>query len=186
MNPSTEELLAAIDSADAKDVLVLPNNKNVVLAARQAKELSPHQVQVISTNSIAQGIGAMVAFKPDLGLMGNAKLMTAAVLNIDTVEITYAVRDASIDGRKIKAGDIMGLVNDELVVIEKDVVKVTLEALDRTVTPESELITILYGEDVSEQEAVSLQTKVEERFPDCDVQTYHGGQPLYHYILSVE
>jgi DAK2 domain fusion protein YloV len=186
MNPSTEELLAAIDSTGAENVLVLPNNKNVILAAKQAEELSSRKVKVIPTKSIAQGIGAMVAFNPDVDVESNVQLMTTAGQKVDTAEITYAVRSTRINGREIMAGDIMGLVNDKLAVVGKEVAQVALEVLDQIVTPENELITLLYGEDVSAEDAKSLLAAIEERFTDCDVEMHAGGQPLYYYILAVE
>lgn len=186
MNPSTEELLEAINSVPAESVLVLPNNKNVVLAAKQAQKLANQKVEVVPTRSIAQGIGAMVAFSPDLDIEDNAETMIAAGQKVITGEVTYAVRSTRVDGREIEAGDIMGLVDGKLETVGKEVAQVTLEILRQMVQPESDLITIFSGEETPREDAESLLAVVEEQFPECDVELHTGGQPLYYYLLAVE
>lgn len=186
MNPSTEELLAAINSIAAEKVLVLPNNKNIILAAKQAQRLTSRKVEVIPTQTIAQGIGAMVAFNPDLDLERNVYDMTQAAQKVVTGEITYAVRSTQINGQEITAGDIMGLIDGKLKIVGKEVAQVTLQVLDQMVQPETELITLFKGEDVSTEDAHALLRLVKERFPDCDVELQVGEQPLYYYILAVE
>ncbi|MFY9188644.1 MAG: DAK2 domain-containing protein [bacterium] len=186
MNPSTEELLEAIARVPAASVLVLPNNKNVVLAAQQAQKLADGKVEVIPTRSIAQGIGAMVAFNPDVDMKSNIQAMNAAADKVITGEVTYAIRSTRINGQDIAAGDIMGLVNGKLEVVGKEVSEVSLEILDQMVQPASELITLFSGEKTTEEEAESLVAAVRERFSDCDVELHVGGQPLYYYLIAVE
>lgn len=186
MNPSTEELLAAIETAPAKKVLVLPNNKNVILAAKQTEGLTQKEVAVVPTRSIPQGIAALLAFNPELGLAENAANMAAAAQKVKTGEVTYAVRSTRTNGHEIAAGDILGLVDDELVTVGQDVNQVTEEILSVMVGPDSELITVFTGQDLKPEAAEELFARVRERFKDCEVEFHAGGQPLYYYILAVE
>lgn len=186
MNPSTEELLEAIAAIEADSVLVLPNNKNVVLTAQQAKELAERKVEVIPTKSIAQGIGAMVAFNLDLDLKNNVQVMTAAAEKVITGEVTYAVRSTRLNGQEIDAGDIMGLIDGNLEVVGKEVISVSLEILDQMVNAESELITLFSGEEATDEEAKLLLEEAKKRFSHCDVELHVGGQPLYYYLMAVE
>ncbi|HKM39343.1 MAG TPA: DAK2 domain-containing protein [bacterium] len=186
MNPSTEELLKAIARVPAMKVVVLPNNKNVILAAEQAQEMADRQVEVIPTRSMAEGIGAMVAFNPDSDLESNIKAMNSAATRVSTGEVTYAVRTTTLNGQEILAGDIMGLINGDLKVVGKDVTQVSLDILAQMVQPENELITLFSGEETVLEEGESLQIAIKERFPHCDVELHEGGQPLYYYLMAVE
>lgn len=186
MNPSTEEFLAAITRIPARSILILPNNKNVILAARQAEELTEKKVAVVPTRSIPQGIAALLAFNPELDLATNAGNMEKAAQKVKTGEITYAVLSRRVNGHTIAAGDILGLVDDELVATGREVEQVAEEVLEKMVGPESELITVFAGQGVSSAAAERLGARIKERFPHCELEVHPGGQPLYYYILSVE
>lgn len=186
MNPSTEEFVKAIEEVPAPEVLVLPNNKNVILAARQAEGLTSKRIAVVPTRSIPQGIAALVAFNPELGLEENAAFMAEAAQKVRTGEVTYAVRSSRVNGHEINAGDILGLVDGELVVTGREVGEVAEQVLASMVNDESELITIFAGRDVPPEAAEELKKRTEERFSGREVELHVGGQPLYYYILSVE
>lgn len=186
MNPSTEEFVAAFEKVPARSILVLPNNKNVVLAARQAAELTAKKVAVVPTRSIPQGVAALVAFNPEQDLAANAAAMEAASRRVKSGEITYAVRSTRVNGHEIAAGDVLGLVEDELVASGREVEQVTEEVLTQMVSPASELITVFAGQDVAPEAAQQLAARLKDRFPQCEVELHSGGQPLYYYILSVE
>ena len=186
MNPSTEELLEAIAKVPAAKVLVLPNNKNIVLAAEQAGEMADREVEVIPTTSMAQGIGAMVAFNPDTGVEDNVQAMNSAASKVTTAEITYAIRTTKLNGRDISAGDIMGLVDGELQVVGKEIDDVALKVLDQIVRPTNELITLFSGEEINQDEAESLLAVIETRFPHCDVELHQGGQPMNYYLIAID
>ena len=186
MNPSIEELVQAIDSTHARQVFVLPNNTNIILAAQQASELSEKKVYVIPTKSVPMGIAAAIAFMPDLSGEENAERMREAAERVHTASITYAVRDTTFDDREIHEGDIMGLVDNRIVQLGHDPVAVAEDILLNMVTEDSELITIYYGEDTSKEQADALRDKLAEAFDFCDVSVYSGGQPLYYYLIAVE
>jgi uncharacterized protein len=186
MNPSTQEILAAVEGVQADKVLVLPNNKNVILAARQACELSSKQVAVVPTKTIPEGISALMAFNYQADLHGNAERMMRNAAEIQTIEITYAVRTTQVSGLEVKEGDVIGLLNDELVADGDDQVCVALDVLGRLLENEYEVATIYYGQDVTKEDADVLAQAISEHFPDLEVDTYDGGQAYYHYILSLE
>ncbi|MDI3538835.1 MAG: fatty acid kinase, partial [Bacillota bacterium] len=186
MNPSTEEFVKAVEGAPAMEVLVLPNNKNVILAARQAEGLTSKRIAVVPTRSIPQGIAALVAFNPELGLEENAAFMAEAAKRVKTGEVTYAVRSSRLNGHEINAGDILGLIDGELVVTGGEVEEVAEQILASMVNGGSELITIFAGQDVTPEAAEALRRRIQERFAECEVELHVGGQPLYYYILSVE
>lgn len=186
MNPSTEEFVKAVEGAPAMEVLVLPNNKNVILAARQAEGLTSKRIAVVPTRSIPQGIAALVAFNPELGLEENAAFMAEAAKRVKTGEVTYAVRSSRLNGHEINAGDILGLIDGELVVTGGEVEEVAEQILTSMVNGGSELITIFAGQDVTPEAAEALRRRIQERFAECEVELHVGGQPLYYYILSVE
>ena len=187
MNPSTEDMLNAIEKVHAENIFIFPNNKNVVLAANQAAGLCEDKnIIVIATANSPQGISAMIAFDSTMTLEDNKNNMLEAVSNVKSGQVTYAVRDTSIDGKAIHEGDIMGIGDKGLVSVGNDISDVTFDLIKDAVDEDSELISIYYGADVKKEDAEAFAARVEESFPDCDVQNYYGGQPIYYYIVSVE
>lgn len=186
MNPSIQDLAEACDATNAKNVFILPNNTNIVLAAQQASELTEKNVIVLTTKSVPMGISAALAFDPDASVEDNAAAMSEAANNVHTASITYAVRDTNYEDREIHSGDIMGMLDNKLEILGSDIETVAIECTEKMVNEESALITIYFGSDVSEEQAESLREKLEEKYPDCDVETQNGGQPLYYYLVAVE
>ena len=187
MNPSTEDMLNAIEQVNAETVFILPNNKNIILAATQAQSLvEDKNVVIIPTTTVPQGISAIIGFDPDADAEENEENMKDIIECVKTGEVTYAVRDTSINGITIKVDDIMGIDDDGIKKVGQDVEKVTLELLEEMVDEDSELISIYYGEDTTKEQAEALLEKVEETYGDCDVQLEYGGQPIYYFLLSVE
>ena len=187
MNPSTEDMLNAIDKVNAENIFILPNNKNVVLAANQAASLCEGKnIIVIPTANAPQGISAMIAFDSTADVDENKSSIKAAVKNVKSGQVTYSVRDTSIDGKAIKEGDIMGIGDKGLVSVGDDIEQITFDLIADGVDDDSEVISIYNGADVSQEDADKLAARVEEAYPDVDVQCYYGGQPIYYYIVSVE
>lgn len=187
MNPSTEDILNAVNKVSAKTVFILPNNKNIILAAEQATYLSEDKdIVVIPTKTIPQGITALINFMPDVSKAENAERMTEEIANVKTGQLTYAVRNTTIDGMEIKEGDYMAIGDSELLSVGKDCDEVISEMMDKMVDDDSEIISLYYGEDVSEEDAVSIENKISEKYPDCEVELHKGSQPVYYYIVSVE
>lgn len=187
MNPSTEDMLNAIEKVHAENIFIFPNNKNVVLAANQAAGLCEDKnIIVLATANAPQGISAMIAFDSTMTLEDNKNNMLEAVSNVKSGQVTYAVRDTSFDGKAIHEGDIMGIGDKGLVSVGNDISDVTFDLIKDAVDEDSELISIYYGADVKKEDAEAFAARVEESFPDCDVQNYYGGQPIYYYIVSVE
>ena len=187
MNPSTEDMLNAIEKVHAENIFIFPNNKNVVLAANQAAGLCEDKnIIVLATANAPQGISAMIAFDSTMTLEDNKNNMLEAVSNVKSGQVTYAVRDTSIDGKAIHEGDIMGIGDKGLVSVGNDISDVTFDLIKDAVDEDSELISIYYGADVKKEDAEAFAARVEESFPDCDVQNCYGGQPIYYYIVSVE
>lgn len=187
MNPSTDDMLKAIDEVNAKHVFIFPNNKNITLAANQAKSLvEDKDVIVIPTKTVPQGITAIINFVPDMSAEENEEVMLSEIENVKTGQVTYAVRDTSIDGKEIHTDDIMGIGDDGILSVGTEVEATTLDMLAQIMDEDSELISIYYGSDVSEEDAESLAAKVEELYPDVDVDIHSGGQPIYYYVLAVE
>ena len=187
MNPSTDDMLNAIDEVNAKHVFIFPNNKNITLAANQAKSLvKDKEVIVIPTKTVPQGITAIINFVPDLTAEENEEIMLEEINNVKTGQVTYAVRDTSIDGKEIHVDDIMGIGDEGIISVGQDIEKTTLEMLAELVDDETELISVYYGCDVSEEDAMQLTEQIEEAYPDVDVDTHTGGQPIYYYVLAVE
>ena len=187
MNPSTEDMLNAIEQVNAETVFILPNNKNIILAATQAQSLvEDKNVVIIPTTTVPQGISAIIGFDPEADAEDNEESMKDIIECVKTGEVTYAVRDTSINGITIKVDDIMGIDDDGIKKVGQDVGKVTLELLEEMVDEDSELISIYYGEDTTKEQAEALLEKVEEAYGDCDVQLEYGGQPIYYFLLSVE
>ncbi len=188
MNPSIEDLSKAIVEANAKHVFVLPNNKNILLAAEQAAELSKEKadVIVIPTLSIPQGMSALIALNPDNTVQENASSMLEAIQAVNSAQVTYAVRDTQLNGKEIKKGDILGMVNGDLITSGPSIEQVCQEVIRKARDNGGESITLFYGEDVTPEASEALLAKLEEEYPDYDVQMYPGGQQLYYYIVGVE
>ena len=187
MNPSTDDMLKAIDEVHADTVFILPNNKNIVLAANQAKHLvEDKEIIVIPTKTVPQGITAIINFMPDADAKTNEEAMLEEVKNVKTGQVTYAVRDTHIDDKEIHEGDIMGIGDHGILAVGSEIRKTTLDMLEQLVDEDSELISIYYGEEVKEEDANELIEQIEELFPDADVDAHFGGQPIYYYVLAVE
>jgi len=186
MNPSTQELLQAIDGLTQRDVIVLPNNENVLLAAQKAEELSRKNVIVVPSETIPQGISALLAFNFQADLKQNADAMIEATQSVRTGEITRAIRSASINDLEVKEGEIIGLVDGELTASGKTIEETVLQTLEQMNAAEHEIIAAYYGEDVTQAQAEELVTKLRERYPEQDWELIEGGQPHYHYIMSAE
>ena len=187
MNPSTEDMLNAIDQVNADTVFILPNNKNIILAANQAKSLvEDKEIIVIPTKTVPQGITAIINFMPDADAKTNEEAMLEEIKNVKTGQMTYAVRDTHIDDKEIHEGDIMGIGDSGILAVGKDLEETTKELIANLVDEDSELISIYYGEEVSEDEAEKFAGEIEELYPDVDVDIQFGGQPIYYYVLAVE
>ena len=187
MNPSTEDILNACDQVNAETIFVLPNNKNIILAANQAKDIIEDKtIIVVPTKTIPQGITAMISFSPDMNPEENLEAMKDASQCVRTGEITYAVRNTTIDGHAIEKDDIMALGDDGLLAVAKEKDQAVLEALKAMVNDESEIITIYYGQDIPEEEAEALATRIRKAYPQVETELQYGGQPIYYYFLSVE
>ena len=181
MNPSTEDMLNAIDQVNADTVFILPNNKNIVLAANQAKALV-----VIPTKTVPQGITAIISFMPDADAKANEEAMLEGIQQVKTGQVTYAVRDTHVDDKEIHEGDIMGIGDKGILAVGTEVEATAKEMLAELVDEDSELISLYYGEEVSEEEAEKFAAEVEELYPDVDVDFHFGGQPIYYYVMAVE
>ena len=187
MNPSTEDMLKAIERVNAENIFILPNNKNIIMAAQQARDLTEDKnIIVIPSRTVPQGITALVNFMPDLGPEENTRTMTEEMGNVRTAQITYAVRTTNIDGIDIEEGDIMALGDHGILAVGKSVDGVALEAMKEMLDDESELVTIYYGADVSEHEAKVLEEQAQEQYPDKEIELQYGGQPIYYYLISAE
>jgi len=187
MNPSTADILDAVDKVNAKTVFILPNNKNIILAANQAAELTTEKdLFVIPTKTIPQGITAVINFVPEMTADENEENMIQEISNVKTGQITYAVRDTVIDDKEIKKGDFMGIGDSGILSVGAAVNEVAGETVRRMVEEDSELISIYYGSDVSKEDAEAFKAQVEESCPNCDVELQYGGQPIYYYVMSVE
>lgn len=186
MNPSTEDLLAAIMSCPAETVFVLPNNKNIIMAAEQAVKLADRRVCVLQTRTIPQGMAAMLAFEPDADFNTNRLEMTNALEHVSTGQITFAARDSDFEGHSIKQGEILALDNGKLSFVEKDLAKAAYKLTKRLVKGDSSFVTILYGSDVTDDAAEALSKQVSSKFSNVEVNLINGGQPVYYYIISVE
>ena len=186
MNPSTEEILRVVESLPTPKVVILPNNGNIILAARQAQELSQKEVVVVPTRSIPQGVAALLAFNHQAGLEENAETMERAAREVHTGEVTTATRDASLNGVQVRQGQIIGLQDDQLVVSGDTVDEVVEALLDRMGVADLEIVTLYYGAGVRQEEAEALAARLQEKYPDQTFEVVYGGQPHYFYILSAE
>jgi len=186
MNPSTEDFVKAVEQLNAENIIILPNNSNIILAANQAAQITDKNIRVIETKSVPQGLSALLAFNPELGLEENVKAMEEASRNVKTGQVTYAVRDTSIDGLAIEKGDFMGIYEKTIVAKDKSKLEAAKKLLDQMIDEEDEILTILQGEDASENEVDQLVQHVENHYEHIEIEVHNGNQPLYSYIFSVE
>ena len=187
MNPSTEDMLKAIDEVNAKNIFIFPNNKNIILAANQARDLTEDKnIVVIPAKTIPQGISAMIAYVPEKTVEENTAEMMEAIENVKTGQVTYAVRDTRIDDQDIHEGDIMGIGDKGILAVGQDIQDVAVEMTGKMTDEESELISIYYGAEVTEADAEEVSSRLEELYPDYDIEINYGGQPIYYYVISVE
>ncbi len=187
MNPSTEDMLNAIDKVNADTIYILPNNKNIILAAEQAVHMSEDKkIVVIPTKTVPQGITAVINYIPDLSVKENTETMMEEIKAVSTGQVTYAVRDTVIDDKEIKEGDYMGIGDSGILSNGVDMKAVTFSMIEGIMDADKELISIYYGKEISEEAAEDLRAKVEETYPKCDVELQYGGQPIYYYIVSAE
>lgn len=186
MNPSTEDIMKAIERTNAEKIIILPNNKNIIMAAEQAAEIAEEEVVVIPSKTVPQGLVAMLAFNESLSLDENIENMNEALLEVKTGQVTHAVRDTNIDGLKINKDDYMGIFDGDIVVVDKNVINTAKELLQKMIDDDSEIVTILYGEDVENEIVDQLVEFIEEKFSDVEVEVHEGNQPLYPFIFSVE
>lgn len=192
MNPSTEDMLNAIDKVNADTIFILPNNKNIILAANQAQSLvKEKKIVVVPTKTVPQGITAIINYVPDLSAEDNLETMMGEMNKVSTGQVTYAVRDTNIDGKEIKQGDFMGIGDDGILAVGTDVADITVNMITEMMlgnsnNEEYELISIYYGEEITEEAAETLRDRVAKQHPDCDIELQYGGQPIYYYIVSAE
>ncbi len=187
MNPSTEDMLNAISEVNADTIFILPNNSNIILAAEQAKQLTEDkQIIVIPSRTVPQGITAIINYVYDKSPEENASRMTQEMKRVKSGQVTYAIRDTSIDGKEIKQGNIMGLDDKTILSVGEEIKTTTIELVQQLVDEDSELISLYYGEETGEEDAEALSSELMELYPDLDVEVHYGGQPIYYYLLSVE
>lgn len=186
MNPSANDIATAADKVDAKTIFVFPNNKNIIMSAKQANDITEKNLVIIPTTSVPEGISAVLAYDPNVSVEENEQNMNAAISNVKSGAVTYAVRTTNVDGLDVKVGDIMGLDNHTVLTIGKNINETTIELIKKLVTEDSSNITVFHGEGVTEDDASLLQNQLEDLFPDVDVSIVFGGQPVYYYIVSVE
>ena len=187
MNPSTEDMLNAIEQVNAEHIFILPNNKNIILAANQAQELTEDKdIIVVPSKTVPQGITAIINYMPDADAQTNLEAMIEGIGNVKTGQVTYAVRDTHIDDKEIHEGDIMGIGDSGILAVGQSVEETTKEMLAQLVDEDTELISLYYGQDVQEESAENFAQEIEDLYPDVDVDVHSGGQPIYYYVLSVE
>ena len=187
MNPSTEDMLNAIDQINADNIFIFPNNKNIILAANQAKELTEDKnIIVVPTKTVPQGITAIINYVPDISIEENEAVMTQEAQNVATGQVTYAVRDTMIDNKEIHQGDFMGIGDKGILSVGTDLQNVAFEMVSEMMKDDYELISIYYGADISEEQAEELVTRIQNEFSSCDVELQYGGQPIYSYVVSAE
>ncbi|PLR97323.1 DAK2 domain-containing protein [Bacillus sp. T33-2] len=186
MNPSTEDIVKAIEEVNARKIIILPNNKNIIMAAQQAAEMAEGEVAVIPSKTVPQGMSALLAFNPAAGLDSNAAAMTDALGHVKTGQLTFAVRDTSIDGLEISKGDFMGIADGKIILKDKNKLSAAKELLSQMLDEDTEILTILQGEDASTEDLDELVEFVEKEFKDVEVEVHNGGQPLYAFIFAIE
>lgn len=186
MNPSAEDIAKAVSAAPSNNVFVLPNNKNIILAAESASELSDKKIYVVPSKSVPQGISALLAFNPDYSTEENFERMKKAAGSVKTGQVTRAIRTTKVNGYDIREGDYIGIFDGDIVCSGDDIESIPLALLNKIVKPDDCVISIFYGEDIPEDKAVKFEQTVRGAFPDCDVEMHYGGQPVYYYLFSVE
>jgi DAK2 domain fusion protein YloV len=187
MNPSTEDMLNAIEQVNADHIFILPNNKNIIMAANQAASLvEDKEIIVIPTTTIPQGITALVNFIPDYSAEENTEAMNAEITAVKTGQVTYAVRDTEIDGKTIKQDDFMGIGDKSILSVGRDLQETTLEMVDLMLDEDSAIVSIYYGSETTQEAAEELASQITEKHPDVEVEINDGGQPIYYYVISVE
>ena len=187
MNPSTEDMLNAIEKVNAKNIFILPNNKNIILAANQAVSLvEDKNIFVIPTRTVPQGITALINYIPESSAEDNAKRMTEELDNVKTGQVTYAVRDTEIDGMQIRQNDYMGIGDKAILAVGTDLKETTMKMIDAMVDEDSAIVSIYYGADETEEHAQEIGKMIEEKYPDVEVEINCGGQPIYYFVISVE
>lgn len=186
MNPSTEDILDAMKKNPAKEYIILPNNKNIILAAEQAAKISEKKLYIIYSNTIPQGITSMMSFNPEISVKENQDIMNEGIKSVKSVEITKAVRDTDINGLKIKEGQYISITDGKIVYNDDDLSKNVFKSIEMEIDEESEIITVYYGVDIVEKDAETLVNKLSELYDDIDFELHNGGQPLYPYIISIE
>ncbi len=186
MNPSANDIATAADKVNAKNIFVFPNNKNIIMSAEQANDITDKNIIVIPTKSIPEGVSAVLAFDANCSIDENKENMMEVLPSVKSGSVTYAVRTTNVDGIDVKVGDIMGLDNHTVLTTGKDVCDTTVDLVKKIVTPETSNITLFYGDGVTEEDSQNVQSKLEDNFPDIDISMVFGGQPVYYYIVSVE
>ena len=186
MNPSTEDFMKAIDSINAKNIFIFPNNSNIIMAANQAKELSDKNIIVIPTKNTPQGFTALVNFNADASVEENEQALMESLTMVKSGQVTFAVRDTVMNDVEVKEGNIIGIAESKLMDAGDRVDEITTSLVEKLVDEDSAIITLFYGEDVTEEDANNLRDELEEKFEDLDIELYYGGQPLYYYLISVE
>ena len=186
MNPSADDIVKAVEAVSAKNVIIFPNNKNIILAAEQAKALTTKELHVIGTRSVPEGISAVLAFNPEASVQDNVNAMNESFVSVKSASVTYAVRATHIDGFDLSVGEIIGL-DDKAILSKGNLVNPTTESLiEKMMTDDICNITLFYGEDVREEDAIKLQDRLAEKYPDCEITMIEGAQPVYYYIISME
>ena len=187
MNPSTEDMLNAIEKVNADTIFILPNNKNIIMAANQAQAMTEDKkIIVIPTKTVPQGITAVINYVPDMSPEENAENMAREIGNVKTGQVTYAVRDTMIDDKEIKQGDYMGIGDAGILSVGSEVDDTAYDMIREMMEEDLELISLYYGADVTEEKAQALKARIEEAYPDSDIELQYGGQPIYYYIVSIE
>ncbi|MGM0378276.1 MAG: DAK2 domain-containing protein [Bacillota bacterium] len=186
MNPSTKDLLQKIDESNAKNIIILPNNSNIILAAEQAKEISDKNIHILPTKTIPQGINSLIEFDFNNDVESNLEIMESAIEIVKTIEITYAVRDTTFDNKEIKKGEILGVTEGEITETGSDLHDITIDTVKKSIDEDTEIVTIYYGDEADKETAIELSEEIEQMLDFGDVEVYYGGQPLYYYLISVE
>ncbi|TFZ39600.1 DAK2 domain-containing protein [Soehngenia longivitae] len=186
MNPSIEDILRAIEKSNAKNIIILPNNSNILLAAEQAKNVSNRNVYIVPSKNIAQGISAMVAFDPDKELNENINNMNSAISKVISAQVTYSVRDTQLNGKIIKKGNIIGVTDKDILVVGEDINEVSEKLIEKLINDDISVLTIIYGEDVDKNRAEDLIKRLETKFDELEIDLVEGNQPIYYYIFSLE
>ena len=186
MNPNVEVLLNAVQNLPQETAIILPNNKNIIMVAEQVKVLSEKNVEVLETRSLPEGLSALLAYNPNQGVAENIIAMNEAIGRVQTGMVTYATRDSVIRGNDVKQGQYLALTGDEILSSGESLHQTAIDLVKTITTPNNDLITVFYGQDVKQNQATALVSAIEELFPELEIELHYGGQPIYYYILSVE